>query len=94
MSESLHFAEHTLQEIALITMACVYTIRIIWLMRFKAGRERQMSTGISDTSKKKGIIYSLANIFSPWAMESTRLHYLMYIQFGIFHVGVTLAIVL
>ncbi len=53
-----------------------------------------MSTGLPDTSKRKGIFYSLANIIMPWAMESTRKHFLIYIQFGIFHLGVTFAIVL
>lgn len=92
MSESLHFAEHTLQEIALIVMACVYSLRIFWFTRFKAGRDRQMKTGLPDTSKKKGIIYSLMNIVSPWAMESTRTHFFTYVQFVVFHLGVTLAI--
>ena len=94
MSESLHFAEHTLQEVVLIIMACVYTTRLIWLFRFKAGRERQMSTGLPNTSKRKGIIYSWANILTPWAMESTRMHYVIYIQFVIFHLAVTSAILL
>jgi len=92
MSETLHFAEHTLQEVALVIMAIVYTTRVLWLLKFKAGRDRQMKTGLPDTSKKKGIIYSLANIAMPWAMESTRHHKLIYIQFVIFHLGVTLAI--
>jgi hypothetical protein len=30
----------------------------------------------------------------PWAMESTRTKFLIYLQFGFFHVGVTLAIAL
>lgn len=94
MSELLHFAEHTLQEIALITMACVYTIRIFWLLSFKAGKERQPATGLPDTTPRKGILYSWANIFMPWGMESTRTKPLMYLQFGIFHVGVTTAILM
>jgi len=94
MSEALHFAEHTLQEITLVIMAVVYTLRLIWIFRFKAGRDRQMATGMPDTSKKKGIIYSWANIFTPWEMESTRKHLIIYIQFVIFHLGVTCAILL
>jgi nitrate reductase gamma subunit len=46
------------------------------------------------TTKAKGILYSWANIAMPWAMESTRKKFLLYIQFVIFHVGVTTAIVL
>ena len=61
-------------------------------MHFKAGRERQAKTGLPDTSKKRGIIYSWGNILMPWSMESTRKQIIIYIQFVIFHLGVTLAI--
>ncbi len=94
MSETLHFSAHTLQEVALVVMALVYTARIIWLLRFKAGSERQAPTGSLSTTKKKGILYSWANVGMPWAMESSRRHALMYLQFAIFHIGVTTAIVL
>jgi len=93
MSEFLHFSEHTLQEVALGFMALVYTTRIAWfLKRFKAGGERQAATGVGRTTPKKGILYSWANIAMPWAMESTRRQYLIYSQFVIFHIGVTVAI--
>jgi nitrate reductase gamma subunit len=94
MSEFLHFSEHTLQEVALAVMALVYTTRIIWLLRFKAGGERQAPTGRVDTSKTKGILYSWANVGMPWAMESSRRHAFMYVQFVMFHLGVTAAIAL
>jgi nitrate reductase gamma subunit len=92
MSDTLHFAAHTLQEVALIFMALVYTARLIWMFRFKAGKEKQMKTGLPDTSKRKGILYSLANIAMPWAMESTRNGLFVYAQFTIFHLGVVFAI--
>lgn len=92
MSELLHFSEHTLQEVALVTMAVVYTIRLIWLFRFKAGGERQASTGLPDTNPRRGIIYSWLNIAKPWAMESTRTRLFFYAQFAVFHIGVTSAI--
>ncbi|MBD3217611.1 MAG: hypothetical protein GF310_04990 [candidate division Zixibacteria bacterium] len=92
MSHLLHFAEHTLQEVALLIMAIVYTTRLIWLMRFKAGKERQANTGKGDTSSRKGIIYSWANIAMPWAMESSRKKFFLYSQFVIFHLGVVAAI--
>ena len=72
MSELLHFCEHTLQEIALVFMGLVYTARIIWLLRYKAGSERQAPTGSPTTTAGRGILYSWANIAMPWAMESTR----------------------
>ncbi|UCC80190.1 MAG: hypothetical protein JSW64_02175 [Candidatus Zixiibacteriota bacterium] len=92
--EFQHFAEHRLQEIALLFMAIVYTLRLIWLFKFKAGKERQPKTGLPGTSMKKGILYSWANIFMPWAMESTRAKFFIYLQFALFHIGVTLAIAL
>ena len=92
MSDLLHFSEHTLQEIALGVMAVVYITRIIWLMRFKAGKERQPATGLRGTTMRKGILYSWGNIAMPWAMESTRTKMFTYGQFVIFHLGVTVAI--
>lgn len=92
MSETLHFAEHTLQEIALLIMAIVYTTRLIWLTRFKAGKERQAPTGVGSTQPRRSVIYSWANIAMPWAMESTRTKFILYVQFVIFHLGVVAAI--
>ncbi|MEE9442343.1 MAG: hypothetical protein V3V99_06710 [candidate division Zixibacteria bacterium] len=94
MSSQLHFAEHTLQEIALVFMALVYIIRLFWLTRFMAGKERQAPTGIGMLKPRKSIIYSWANVAMPWAMESTRTKLFLYLQFVIFHLGVTVAIAL
>lgn len=92
MNDLLHFSEHTLQEVALGFMALVYVIRLIWLTRFKAGKERQPATGLPGTTKRKGILYSWANIAMPWAMESSRSKPFVYAQFVIFHLGVVAAI--
>lgn len=92
MSDLLHFSEHTLQEVALVFMACVYMARIIWLLRFAAGKERQGQTGSRGSSPTKGFLYSWANVAMPWAMESTRTKPSLYVQFVLFHLGVTMAI--
>ncbi len=92
MSDLLHFAEHRLQEGALVFMALVYTARILWLLRFKAGKERQPPTGRPSTTPRKGFLYSWAMIAMPWAMESSRRHWLIYLQFVLFHLGVVAAI--
>ena len=92
MSDLLYFSEHTLQEVALAIMAIVYTCRIVWFLRFKPGKERQGQTGSPRTTPAKGFIYSWANIAMPWAMESTRTKWLLYLQFVIFHLGVVAAI--
>jgi nitrate reductase gamma subunit len=94
MSDLLHFSETTLQEVALIFMATVYTIRVIWFLRFKAGKERQAPTAPEGVIKRKGILYSWANVAMPWAMESSRTQPFFYIQFALFHIGVTVAIAL
>ncbi|NOZ21395.1 MAG: hypothetical protein GXP25_09940 [Planctomycetes bacterium] len=93
-SAFLSFAENELQIIALSFMAIVYIIKIGWILRFKAGSERQAPTGSADTTARKGAVYSLFNIFMPWSMASTRQHPLFYLQFGIFHVGVAMAILM
>jgi nitrate reductase gamma subunit len=94
MSDLLHFSEHTLQEAALLVMACVYTLRIGWLMRFKPGRDRQAPTGPRPPAMRRGILYSWLNVATPWAMESTRTHVSLYVQFVVFHLGVVAAIAL
>jgi len=92
ISDTLHFSEHTLQEVALVFMALVYTTRLIWLLRFKAGTERQAPTGVPFTTPRQGILYSWGIVAMPWAMESTRQKLFLYVQFVIFHLGVTAAI--
>lgn len=93
MSEFLHFSEHTLQEVALGIMAVVYTLRLTWLLRYKAGGDRQAPTGTEGyTTPRKGIIYSWFNVATPWTMESTRTQFFMYMQFVVFHLGVVAAI--
>jgi nitrate reductase gamma subunit len=94
MSELLHFSEHTLQEVALTFMVLVYITRLVWLLRFTAGRDRQAPTGPVGTTPRKGFIYSWANIAMPWSMESTRTKWFLYVQFVVFHLGVTAAIAL
>jgi nitrate reductase gamma subunit len=94
MSELLHFAEHRLQEVALCIMATVYILRIRWLLSFKAGKDRQAPTGSLGGTPPKGILYSWANVAMPWAMESTRRKFGLYVQFVLFHLAVTSAIAL
>jgi nitrate reductase gamma subunit len=88
------FAEDELQLIALGLMATVYTTRLIWLFRFKAGRDRQPRTGRASTDPRKGSLWSVANVVMPWAMESTRRNPFFWIQFVLFHLGVTASILM
>jgi nitrate reductase gamma subunit len=94
MSNVLHFSEHTLQEIALVFMAAIYFLRIRWFLKWPLAKERQPATGLGDTNPRKGVRYSLANIISPWEMESTRSKPFMCLQFTLFHLGVVASIAL
>lgn len=94
MSELLRFAEDTLQVVALIFMGTVYILKLRWYLKFKAGKERQAPTKNEKFNHAKGVVYSWANIAMPWAMESTRKKFFLYVQFVIFHIGVTASIVL
>jgi nitrate reductase gamma subunit len=88
MSETLRFVSDDLQLMALGFMAIVYILRIRWLLKFKASRDRQAPSGSLNTSSFKGIVYSWANIAMPWSMESTRRMAFFYAQFVIFHLAV------
>ena len=90
----LEFVRGTLHDVALAFMFIVYCLRLYWLMSFKAGKERQAPTGLGDTNSRKGFIYSWGNVAMPWAMESTRTKLFLYMQFVVFHVGVTAAILM
>lgn len=94
MSESILQASENISHLALIFMTLVYMLRLRWIFKFKAGKERQPETGLPDTTKTRGILYSWANIAMPWAMESTRTKSFNYLQFVFFHLGVVAAITL
>lgn len=89
MSELLHTLENEAQLFALAFMVLVYILRILWILRFRAVRERTFPAGRANTA---GFL-SLANVARPWAMESTRKNPGFYTQFVVFHVGIAAAIV-
>lgn len=88
MSETLRFVSDDLQLMALSFMAVVYVIRIRWILKYKASRDRQPPSERKDASPFKGIIYSWANIAMPWSMESSRRMFPFYLQFVVFHLAV------
>jgi nitrate reductase gamma subunit len=89
----LHVAE-AVHWTALTIMVLVYTIRLFWLFRFKAGRDRQRpGERYGDTSLYPSL-YSMANVGMPWVMESTRKNIPFYLSFVVFHVGVAAGIFL
>ena len=88
MSEFLRFLENEVQLAALLFLVIVYLFRLRWLFKFRSRKERTFPVGKAG----RGIAYSLINVAMPWAMESTRKNPGFYIQFVIFHIGVTAAI--
>jgi nitrate reductase gamma subunit len=88
MSPLLRVLENEVQPAALLFLVIVYIFRVIWILRFEPTRERTQPAG----SEREGITYSLLNISMPWSMEVVRKKPGFYIQFVIFHLGVTAAI--
>lgn len=91
-SPLLGFAEDQLQIFALLFMAVVYAVKIGWILKFPAGRDRQPTTAGPHTNARQGAWHSLASIALPWEMASTRQHPWFYAQFVIFHLGVAVSI--
>jgi len=87
LSPLLRFAENELQIGALLFMAIMYLLKIRWILKFPAARDRQAPTGDGRTNATKGAGYSLLQVAMPWAMASTRQHPFFYVQFAIFHLG-------
>ncbi len=85
VAESVHWA-------ALGVMAIVYTIRLLWVFRFKAGKDRSAPGGSGRTDAKSAAIHSLFNVAMPWQMESTRTNVPFWISFVLFHLGVAAGI--
>jgi hypothetical protein len=79
---------------ALVVMAIVYTLRVRWLLSFRATRDRQRPGNADRTDARRGAYYSLANVLMPWAMESTRKGFPFYLTFALFHLGVVAGIAL
>lgn len=89
----LHHTIEVIHWVALAVMALVYTLRVVWLFRFKNFRDRQLPGEQGDTSHWPAL-YSLGNVVMPWAMESTRKSPFFYATFVIFHAGVVVGILL
>lgn len=73
---------------ALAFMAVVYVLKVRWLLRFRAPSERTPARG----DEARGVRYALATIALPWELPSTRVHWLRWVEFAVFHVGVAAAI--
>jgi nitrate reductase gamma subunit len=95
VSPMLHTAE-IVHWIALVVMAVVYTLRIRWLLSFKAGKDRSAPGNPAQSNAQRGARHSLFNVAMPWSMESTRKPrgFIFWLSFSLFHLGVTAGIFL
>lgn len=88
VSPLLGFLQDEAQIAALSFLGIVYVLKLAWMFRFRSRRERTFAAG----SERAGIALSMANVFLPWQMESTRKNGVFYTQFVVFHCGVATAI--
>jgi len=84
----LRFLMEEVQYMALSFMGLVYLAKVIWFLKKPTVRDKAHLKGDPAT----GAVVSLANIFMPWAMESTRIHWYFYLEFALFHLAVALTI--
>ncbi|MCP4601948.1 MAG: hypothetical protein GY847_15775 [Proteobacteria bacterium] len=93
-NSALHIVE-IVHWLALAIMGLVYTIRLFWIFKFNAGRDRQ-KIGDHGTTSLGPPAYSMLNVAMPWAMESTRkgMGFIFYLSFVLFHIGVVAGIFL
>lgn len=85
---ALRFLMEEVQYMALTFMGLVYVAKVVWFLRKPGVRDKAPLKG----DPARGAVVSLGNIFMPWAMESTRIHWFFYLEFVIFHVAVALTI--
>jgi nitrate reductase gamma subunit len=74
--------------LALIFMAAAYALRIRWILKFEAGRERTPPRGVH----RKAITHAYATLAMPWELPSTRKHWFRWLEFALFHLAVAVAI--
>ena len=87
---SLLMTAEVIHWVALVVMGIVYALRIRWLFKFKAAKDRSAPGQPELTNAKRGGVYSLGNVAMPWSMESTRAGrgFAFWVSFVIFHLGV------
>lgn len=73
---------------ALMFMALVYCIRIVWILRFRLVRDLARPRG----SGLAGAAVAMTTMFRPWSMETTRRGLVQWVEFTIFHVGIAVMI--
>jgi len=76
------------QLVALAFMGVVYVLKVRWLLRYRVAVERTPARG----SEARGVRFAMATLAMPWELPSTRTHWVRWVEFAVFHVGVAAAI--
>jgi nitrate reductase gamma subunit len=84
----LDLLKHQISNYVHIYFVLGYAARLGWLFYLKCPKETPEPKG----SKTYGICWSLATIVMPWALESTRKHFITYVEFAVFHIGIAFAL--
>lgn len=85
-TSSLLYLAEIVHWVALAFMGTVYTMRLFWILKFKAGKDRQAPGERFGNTTIYPALYSLANVAMPGKMESTRENYGFWMNFVLFHV--------
>lgn len=85
----LEILKHQVSNYVHIYFVLCYALRLGWLFYLKCPRESTEQKG----DKVYGVCWAMATIAMPWTLDSTRKHFLTYVEFGIFHLGIAFALV-
>jgi hypothetical protein len=84
----LDLLKHQISNYVHIYFVLGYALRLAWLFHLKCPKEITPPKG----DKAAGVCLALATIAMPWALESTRKHFITYLEFFLFHVGIAFAL--
>lgn len=88
MDEFLVVLENEVQIAALSLFGLMYLAKLLWLRSLRSPMEKAAPKG----SATRGVLLSFGTVLWPWAMESTRKHLAVYVEFALFHIAVAIAI--
>ena len=88
MDEFVRVLENEVQIAALSLFALMYAVRLYWLRSLRQPMEKMEPKG----SARRGILLSFGSLLMPWSMESTRKHFVIYVEFALFHIAIAIAI--
>ena len=83
--------QHLTHQIGTMILVLLYALRLIVLFR------RQPARDLASNAKGeiwRGTLDAFVTIVAPWKMESTHKHWMRYVEFVIFHLGIFVNILL